>query len=72
MPRVFKHIEIMFKRTVVQTQAVTVAVPPELTPELQQTMARQLAEARLKEPKWENGTVTKAEIADTPRVKVVA
>jgi hypothetical protein len=62
MPRVFKHIEITFKRIVTQTQTVTVAVPPELTPELQQTMARQLAEVRLKEPKWENGTVGKAEV----------
>ena len=63
MPRVFKHIEVTFKRSVVQTQTVTVAVPPELTPELQQTMARQLAEVRLKEPKWENATVAKAEVS---------
>lgn len=52
MPRTFAHFNVTFTRTVEQEQTVDVAVDPELTPDIKQTVAEQLASARIKESGW--------------------
>jgi hypothetical protein len=60
MPRVFKKIEVTFSRQVTEQQVVTVAVDPELDEPTQQSVAHQLATARLKPSKWEQVKVGEA------------
>ena len=62
MARTFQHIEVTFRRTVTQTQAVDVAVPPELAGKQATEFAETVAKARIKDAAWENGTETPAEI----------
>jgi hypothetical protein len=64
MPRVFKKIEVTFERQVVERQAVTVAVDPELDEPTQHSVARQLAAARLKDAGWEPVKIEKAGIVE--------
>lgn len=64
MAREFAHVDVTFQRQVTQQQTVTVkSIDAALPRDLQQQVARSLAEDRIKD-KWENTEVGEVSIVE--------
>lgn len=65
MAREFAHVDVTFQRQVTQQQTVTVkSIDAALPRDLQQQVARSLAEERIKDKAWENTEVGEVSIVE--------